>query len=66
MLVPLPLLALEVSPSPPRSKRSCVFVSRFQNESLPLLFFFFCMCHLPFSTSDKMIYQDLTSQNLKV
>ena len=48
---PLELLALELSvllppAPPPRSKRSCGFVSRFQNESLPFGFFF-CMFHLP-------------------
>ena len=50
----LPLeLSLELSPlPPPRNKRSCRFVNRFQNESLS---FFVCMFHLPFSTSDKMI-----------
>ena len=42
---PLELLALEpsllLSPlPPPRSRRSCRFVNRFQNESLPFGFFF--------------------------
>ena len=58
-MLALELSLLLLSPSPPRNKRSCGFVRRFQNESLPLLFFFVCMCHLPFSTSDKKFYQDL-------
>ena len=63
-LVELLELSLLLPPaSPPRSKRSCRFVNGFQNESLPLVFFFFCMLHLPFSMSDKMIYRDLNPKS---